>query len=102
MHFLCMFPIASLFLASSLATAQNPRPPELITSSGSRLGSAVATAGDLSTLVYSDYGAQELWLRTSDGRGIEWSAPVRIDVVPGVQETLSNDCLAIGEAETFF
>ena len=35
--------------------------------------------GDLSALLYKDTGDESVWLRTSDGRGINWGLPLRID-----------------------
>ncbi|MCH2100813.1 MAG: glycoside hydrolase, partial [Planctomycetes bacterium] len=39
----------------------------------------VASNGDLSAILYQDQATEGLFVTTSDGRGIEWSAPVRID-----------------------
>lgn len=89
----------SLALALSLApttalAAQNPRPPQTIETSPLGLTARVATAGDLSAIL-TESGAMQLELRTSDGRGVEWSAPVPIDALPGLPEQLSSDGLAI-------
>ncbi len=95
---LSLVPLLALCTAS---LAQNPREPQVLGSFGAGVGSSVASAGDLSVLTYTDYGAQELYLRTSDGRGVTWSAPVRIDTLPGLTETLSGDSIAIVEDRVY-
>jgi len=95
MHSLLALSFASLLPLSLASAAQNPRAPQILETSVSGVGSTVATAGDLSALVSTNLDTQELLLRTSDGRGIDWSPPVRIDALPGLTESLSSDCIAI-------
>lgn len=43
-------------------------------------GLAIASENDdLSALLFRDDGNNTIWLRTSDGRGLGWNAPVRLD-----------------------
>lgn len=70
---------AVLAALAPLASAQAPRAPVLITSDVGSYAPLVATSGDLSAVLYGRDDEDELWVRTSDGRGIVWAAPVRVD-----------------------
>jgi len=71
-------------LAAAPADAQNVRPSVQVD-----VGTAVPaytpsvdSDGDLSAIVYNADITKGIWVVTSDGRGIDWTAPVRVDEDP--------------------
>lgn len=77
--------LASLFLAAPAASAQlDVRPLQPLTSAPSTVVPLVATEADHAVVLVHD---GDLALRTSDGRGVEWSAPMPLGApnhqVPG-------------------
>lgn len=78
--FVCLF----LLACSSAAFAQQVRDGIWIdtTSTGSATGPSLDTEGDLGALAYCDggpSGSNTVNVSVSDGRGTEWTAPVRVD-----------------------
>ncbi|KAA3607974.1 MAG: hypothetical protein DWQ01_12890 [Planctomycetota bacterium] len=75
-------PSSLVFLAiASWLPAQNPRPSLRVDSTavGAAQGPAVSTRGELTALAWHDQGDGGIYVSTSDGRGLSWSTPVRID-----------------------
>ncbi len=69
-----------------IANAQvNMRPSTQVdtTTTGVAYGPSVSSDGELSAVAYNDNGQQQVFVVTSDGRGITWSAPIRVDQDPG-------------------
>ncbi|MEM7310882.1 MAG: sialidase family protein [Planctomycetota bacterium] len=87
--------LASSFFLCTTSLAQNPRAPASVDNLPGGGGGNLATAGDVTAVVYSDAGARELFVSTSDGRALEWSAPVRLDIESGLTDYLSTDPIAI-------
>jgi len=64
------------------ALAQQAREPQLVVTGtvGAPDGISLASENDdLSALLFRDNGNNTIWLRTSDGRGLSWNAPIRLD-----------------------
>jgi|GEM_PF-431904 len=80
------------------AHAQNPRPSTQI-DVGLTLESnapAVASDGDLSAIVFNNEGLNGVYVSVSDGRGITWSTPLRIDSdVTAAAKYTQNDSVAV-------
>lgn len=71
---------AAVVASASAAAAQNPRDAVQVDASTTVAEfPAVASAGDLSAILYQDQTDDSLWVATSDGRGIDWNPAVRID-----------------------
>jgi hypothetical protein len=69
-------------LLSSNAFAQESRQPQSVAVSptGSVAGIALSSEnGDTSALMYRDTADNSIWARVSDGRGLQWSAPIQLD-----------------------
>jgi len=67
---------------SATATAQQARPTQVASPGtvGTPTGITIASENDdLSALLYTDSGDQNVYVRVSDGRGLTWSAPIRLD-----------------------
>jgi hypothetical protein len=79
------FPLYSLALACAAtapAHAQQAREPQLVVTGtlGAPDGLSLASENDdLSALLFRDSGNNTIWLRTTDGRGLGWNAPLRLD-----------------------
>ena len=76
--------LAPLFVCLTLATpigAQNPRPTILIgpTSPDPADDPVVASSGDLTIAAYRNTSSGQVFVTSSDDRGLEFSPPVRID-----------------------
>lgn len=93
-----------LFAASSGpdAAAQNVRPAVQVdlNTTGSVNGCSVASSGDLSAVVYDDPdtgGSRTVSITLSDGRGIDWSLPVRVDedFTSGQRKLVQGDSVQI-------
>lgn len=72
---------AVLFL-SSITFAQEARENKVISANlaGRAAGISIASEnGNTSAIVYEDTGNQSIWACVSDGRGIIWNNPIRID-----------------------
>ncbi|MCH2101161.1 MAG: glycoside hydrolase [Planctomycetes bacterium] len=77
-------PLAFLLIAAAAtpSLAQQAREPQLIVTGtlGAPDGISLASENeDLAALLFRDNGDNTLWLQTSDGRGLNWNAPVRLD-----------------------
>ncbi len=71
-----ILPLALCLLAPA-GFAQTVRPTSQVDNSGIVFDPVVASEGDLTVLAYA--GDNDIYVQTSDGRGLTWSAPVRID-----------------------
>lgn len=71
--------LAAIAATAGVAAAQNPRTPVKVDTATLAEFPDVASNGDLSAILYQDQGTEGLFVATSDGRGITWNAPVRID-----------------------
>lgn len=73
--------VLSCLLATSYTEAQSPRAyVQLdVNAATSSSGASVHTIDDLSVAAWVDHSTQNVYVSTSDGRGIEWSAPARVD-----------------------
>ncbi|KAA3606734.1 MAG: exo-alpha-sialidase [Planctomycetota bacterium] len=92
--------MAALLLSLPLA-AQNPRASTQVdtTSTGTGLGPAVATDGNLSAVVYNDGstgGSNTVNVVTSDARGLTWSAPTVVDAdITAARKFTQRDSVAV-------
>ncbi len=82
MHLIPSF-LTLLVLATPLA-AQNPRPSQQVDSNiGGASSPSISTSGvlggNMTSVFYEDGANNTLWAVTSDGRGLQWSAPSRVD-----------------------
>lgn len=79
-------PVLAAFLAPSLfAQVQRPSVEIDTTSTGNAFFFSLVTEGETSVVVYGDEGAtgqQVIYASTSDGRGVNWSAPIAISNDP--------------------
>ncbi len=96
------FAILPLLLASSLVAQVQPRPsqgPLDTTSTGFGILPSIASDGDLTAIAYTDGGtggSDTINIVTSDGRGTNWSAPLRVDQGPiGVTKLTQFDACQI-------
>lgn len=71
--------LAAIAATAGIAAAQNPRTPVKVDTATLAEFPDVASNGDLSAILYQDQATEGLFVATSDGRGITWNAPVRID-----------------------
>ena len=74
--------LSAVLLCSSIAFAQEARDNKVISTSltGRATGISIASENDdTSAVVYEDTGNQTIWACVSDGRGLTWSNPIRID-----------------------
>ncbi|KAA3611538.1 MAG: hypothetical protein DWQ01_05460 [Planctomycetota bacterium] len=86
-------------LAASLA-AQNPRTGVLAANaSGSAYGPSLASDGDTAALLYRDDFDESIQVVLSDGRGLTWSAPVRVDdgTSPAVKQVHDTSVAMAGQ-----
>lgn len=70
---------------------------------GSSHGPAISSDGDLTAIVYVNYGTHEsdtVYLAVSDGRGIDWSPPIRLDADTSVADksTQSDSVAVLGDS----
>ena len=97
--------LAALALLCAPLAAQHVRPVTQVdtTTTGFALGPSMSSDGETSAVVYFDGGtggANIVYVVTSDGRGLTWSAPVRIDSAPvstTVKFTQSDSCWVYGD-----
>lgn len=61
------------------AVAQEPRPAQQLDLGSLAYDPAVISHADLSVALWKDGVSSELYASSSDGRGLHWSAPVRVD-----------------------
>lgn len=72
--------IAAFAAAAGMASAQNPRASvQVDTSTTGAAAPAVVCDGDFSAILYKDTTDNSIWVTTSNGRGLTWNAPERID-----------------------
>lgn len=72
--------IAAFAAAAGSAYAQNPRASVQIDNSVSGAQApAVVCDGDSSAVFYKDTTDNSIWVSNSDGRGLAWGTPVRVD-----------------------
>lgn len=95
--------LAALAATAGVAAAQNPRTPVKVDTATLAEFPDVASNGDLSAILYQDQATEGLFVTTSDGRGIDWGAPVRIDDKVGttVNFTDTRETLKIGNGNLF-
>lgn len=89
---------------AGVAMAQNPRPVvQVDTAATIAEFPGVASEGNLSAILYQEDSDNSLWVATSDGRGIDWNAPVRIDNKPGTSGNfiLTRKSLRIGDGNIY-
>ncbi|MCA8943712.1 MAG: exo-alpha-sialidase [Planctomycetes bacterium] len=90
-----------LTLASVSLGQVGPRSPQRVdaTSLGSAKRPSIACDDDRVVVAYTDGypgGTETVWVVTSDGRGVDWSAPVRVDSGPiGVDKRTQADSCAV-------
>lgn len=108
MHKRSLF-LASLLLAAPLAAqGVNVRPSTMVdtTSTGTGLGPAVATNGTIAAIAYNDGstgGSNTVNVVLSDGRGLTWSAPIRVDNdTTAARKFTQNDGVAIAGANDIY
>ena len=96
--------LVAVVATAGAALAQNPRPVvQVDTASTIAEFPGVASNGDLSAILYQEDSDNSLWVTTSDARGIDWNAPVRIDNKPGVTGNfvLTRKSLRIGDGNIY-
>ena len=80
---------------------QDPRPAVQVdtNSTGTGLGPSIATAGELSVAAWNDGGtggSNTVSVALSDGRGLTWSAPIRVDAdATGARKFTQFDSVAV-------
>ena len=96
--------LVAVAATAGVALAQNPRPVvQVDTAATIAEFPAVASNGDLSAILYQEDSDNSLWVATSDARGIDWNAPVRIDNKPGTSSNflLTRKSLRIGDGNIY-
>ena len=91
--------LASLGLAASLG-AQVPRPSVQmdIPPAGEPYRIALATAGDVSASSWTDNTNQEIKVSVSDGQGLTWTSPLRLDSdTSGAFKSTTNGITVLGD-----
>lgn len=91
------FPVLAACLLVPLATAQNPRSSVQVDSSVNAGHPTLATAGDLMALAFVDNIAEEVYVTTSDGKGLVWSTPVLISNSGGRKTLEPHSVHVIGD-----
>jgi hypothetical protein len=86
-------------LAAAPAGAQNVRPSVQV-DTGTAVPAykpSVDSDGDLSAIVYNADISAGVYVTTSDGRGIHWNTPVRVDADPGaaLKYTQFDSCIVV-------
>lgn len=90
--------VGTLLLGSNLA-AQNPRPSVIVDSStGAVVAPSISTngelGGNLSALLFEDDLTNTVWCSTSDGRGLSWTTPLRVDDdITGAKKVFEADSI---------
>lgn len=99
---------AAIGLCNCLAIqgfAQEARTPQLTASSptGAVAGISVASEnGDTTALMYRDTADDSIWVRVSDGRGLNWQAPFQLDDdVSGAAKRSSKHSLHVDQDRVF-
>lgn len=78
--------------------AQEPRTPQQLDLGSLAYDPAVVSEGELSAILWKDGANTGLYVSSSDGRGVSWTAPVRVDDAPaGTSLFISNHSLAVAE-----
>jgi len=94
-----LLPLASFLALVAILPAQNARESEMISPGliGLPAGIAIESENaDLSALIYEDSGDSSIWLRLSDGRGLDWATPIRIDDdITGAAKSTSRHSLRV-------
>ncbi len=92
-------PAAAALLLAAALPAQSARQPEMVSPGLQGLPDGIAVAsenGDTSALLYLDTGDQSVQVRVSDGRGLSWSLPLRLDDDPsGALKQTNRHSLAV-------
>ena len=93
-----MFSTLTLGLFLTAAAAQEPRTPQQLDLGTLAYDPAVVSEGELSAILWKDGVSSELYASTSDGRGTNWSAPVRVDdAAAGTARYISSHSLAVAD-----
>jgi len=93
-----MISILTLGLFLTASAVQEPRTPQQIDLGILAYDPAVVSEGELSAILWKDGVSSELYASTSDGRGVSWSGPVRVDDAPtGTARFISNHSLAVAD-----
>lgn len=97
----------SLLLVGVLAapsSAQHVRPSTLADAALSTVdGAVIAAAGDLSAAAYEEVALGAVFVTTSDGRGLAWSPPVRVDGdATGADKSIAETSLAVQDEVIYF
>ncbi|MCH2101272.1 MAG: glycoside hydrolase [Planctomycetes bacterium] len=91
-------PLSLTVFLYAVVVAQEPRVPQQLDIGSFAYDPAVVSEGDLSAILWKDGVTSELYLSSSDGHGVTWSAPVRVDDAPaGTARFVSNHSLAVCE-----
>lgn len=90
-----------MFLSVSLialAAAQEPRPALQLDLGSLAYDPAIVSHGELSVALWKDGTSNEIFAAHSDGRGLNWSAPVRVDDdLSGSSKYVSARSLAVAD-----
>jgi hypothetical protein len=96
--------LVAAVLTAGVAAAQNPRAVVQVDTAATKAEfPGVASNGNLSAILYQEDSDNSLWVTTSDARGIDWTAPVRIDNKPGTSSNfvLTRKSLRIGNGNIY-
>jgi hypothetical protein len=77
-----LLPLLAAAAAAAPTHAQQAREPQLVVTGTTGAPSGIALASendDLSAFLFRDSGDNTIWLRSSDGRGLNWDAAQRLD-----------------------
>ncbi|MDA1260152.1 MAG: sialidase family protein [Planctomycetota bacterium] len=92
-------------LAATPLSAQQTRAAQQldVNGTGSGLGPSISTSGDLTAAIWNDGstgGSNHVYVSTSDGRGLTWTAPVQVDQDPGAAKkyTQSDSVHVFGDS----
>ena len=88
--------------AASASFAQNPRPSVSIVSGANVKDPAISTGASLTAVAYVDDDLEQVFVSTSDGRGLSWSAPVRVDSdTTGAQKSIAPSGVAVVDSTIY-
>lgn len=89
-----MLALAPLFL---LPAVQFARPSTIVDEAAGNVLDllSLATSGDLTVAAYRVHNDGSAWVATSDGRGVQWSEPVPLDLVPDGAQFVINSRLDV-------
>lgn len=91
------FALSTALLAAVLP-GQFARAPQQIDAPGvDSYSPVIASAGDLTAVAYVDSGDGSVRLAVSDGRGVEWGSPLRVDELLTVRGLPGLKLLVLGE-----